>query len=186
MFVLLYNHIHNLCVSDTLLCIIDSVLVCMFESFLLLVQNLHQWSTTEIKFVSPAISRLYMNKVQLVPQEHFLLTALLTACFQWRLGPIKQDSVSWTSSYWYDRSTLNYCNKNPPDTPNIPIESLLMNPDLNAPLTYKLTLERKTVLAAEIPFLIRDQNKATTTYYSAHVFESRQKRSLSQRNWNWI
>ena len=81
-----------------------------------------------------------------------------------------------------DRSTLNYCNKNPPDTPNIPIESLLMNPDLNAPLTYKLTLERKTVLAAEIPFLIRDQNKATTTYYSAHVFESRQKRSLSQRN----
>ena len=102
MFVLLYNHIHNLCVSDTLLCIIDSVLVCMFESFLLLVQNLHQWSTTEIKFVSPAISRLYMNKVQLVPQEHFLLTALLTTCFQWRLGPIKQDSVSWTSSYWYE------------------------------------------------------------------------------------
>ena len=38
-------------------------------------------STTEIKFVSPAICRLYVNNVQSVPQEHFLLTALLTACF---------------------------------------------------------------------------------------------------------
>ena len=67
-----------------------------------------------------------------------------------------------------DRSTLNYCNKNPPDTLNIPFESLYMNPDLNALLTYKLTLERKAVLAAEISFLIRDRNKATTTYYLAH------------------
>ena len=33
-----------------------------------------------------------------VPEEHFLLTALLIACFRWRLSPIKQDSVSWSSS----------------------------------------------------------------------------------------
>ena len=68
-----------------------------------------------------------------------------------------------------DRSTLNYCNKNPPDTLNIPFESLYMNPDLNALLTYKLTLERKAVLAAEISFPIRDRNKVTTTA----LFESR-------------
>ena len=71
-----------------------------------------------------------------------------------------------------DRSTLNYCNKNPPDTLNIPFESLYMNPDLNALLTYKLTLERKAVLATKISFLIWDRNKATTTYSSAHFFES--------------
>ena len=62
-----------------------------------------------------------------------------------------------------DRSTLNYCKMNPPDTPNIPIESLYMNPDLNTLLTYKLTLERKAVLAAEFSFLIWDPKKATTT-----------------------
>lgn len=28
-----------------------------------------------------------------------------------------------------DRLTLNYCNKNPPDTPSIPIDSLNRNPD---------------------------------------------------------
>ena len=71
-----------------------------------------------------------------------------------------------------DRSTLNYCNKNPPDTLNIPFESLYMNPDLNALLTYKLTLERKAVLAAEISFLIRDRNKVTTTYYLAHFLKA--------------
>ena len=38
-------------------------------------------SSTEIKFVSPAICRLYVNNGQSVPQEHYLLTALLTACF---------------------------------------------------------------------------------------------------------
>ena len=51
------------------------------------------------------------------------------------------------------RSSLNYYNKNPPDTPNIPTESLSMNPDLNALLSFKLTLERKAVLAAQISFL---------------------------------
>ena len=75
-----------------------------------------------------------------------------------------------------DRSTLNYCNKNLPDTPNIPIESLYMNPDLNALLMYKLTLEQKAVLATEISFLMWDRNKATTTYYSARILESREKR----------
>ena len=85
-----------------------------------------------------------MNKVQSVPEEHFLLTALLTACFQWRLSPIKQDSISWTSSYWYELLSIgrhwiiNYCDKNPPDTSNIPTESLYMNPDLNALQTYNL------------------------------------------------
>ena len=63
-----------------------------------------------------------------------------------------------------DRSTLNYSKMNPPDTPNIPIESLFyMNPDWNTLLTYKLTLERKAVLAAEFSFPIWDPNKATTT-----------------------
>lgn len=57
-----------------------------------------------------------------------------------------QASVEWLS--------LNYCNKNLSDTPNIPIASLSMNPDLNALVTYKLTLERKAVLAAEISLLI--------------------------------
>ena len=47
-----------------------------------------------------------------------------------------------------ERFMLNYCNKNPPDTPNTPIESLYMNPDLNALLTYKLTVERKAVFAS--------------------------------------
>ena len=77
-----------------------------------------------------------------------------------------------------DRLTLNYCTKNPPDTPNIPIMnyctknlpdtsnipiiSLHMNPDLSALPKNKLTLERKAVLAAEIFFLIWDRNKATT------------------------
>ena len=75
-----------------------------------------------------------------------------------------------------DRSTRNYCNKSPPYTPNVPIESLYMNPDLNALLTYKLTLERKTVLAAEISFLVWDRNKATTICYSVHFFERRWKR----------
>ena len=75
-----------------------------------------------------------------------------------------------------DRSTLNYFNKSPPDTPNIPIESLYMNPDLNALLMYKLTLEQKAVLATEISFLMWDRNKATTTYYSARILESREKR----------
>ena len=51
-----------------------------------------------------------------------------------------------------DRSTPKCCNKTPPDTPNIPIESLYTNPDLNALLTYKLTLEREVVLAAEVSF----------------------------------
>ena len=50
----------------------------------------------------------------------------------------------------FDRSILNYCDKNLPETQNIPIKSLCMNPDLNALLTYKLTLERWVVLAAEI------------------------------------
>ena len=72
-----------------------------------------------------------------------------------------QASVEWLS--------LNYCNKNSYDTPNIPIASLSMNPDLNALVTYKLTLERKAVLAAEISLLIWDRNKATTTYYSTHL-----------------
>ena len=62
----------------------------------------------------------------------------------------------------FDRLTLNYCTKNPPDTSNIPIISLHMNPDLSALPKYKLTLERKAVLAAEIFFLIWDRNKATT------------------------
>ena len=69
-----------------------------------------------------------------------------------------------------DRLTLNYCTKNPPDTPNIPVMnyytknppdtsnipiiSLHMNPDLSALPKNKLTLERKAVLAAEIFFLI--------------------------------
>ena len=75
-----------------------------------------------------------------------------------------------------DRSTLNYFNKSPADTPNIPIESLYMNPDLNALLMYKLTLEQKAVLATEISFLMWDRNKATTTYYSARILESREKR----------
>ena len=57
---------------------------------------------------------------------------------------------------------MNYCTKNPPDTSNIPIISLHMNPDLSALPKYKLTLERKAVLAAEIFFLIWDRNKATT------------------------
>ena len=48
-----------------------------------------------------------------------------------------------------------------------------MNTDLKALLTFKLTVERKAVLAAEISFSIWDQNKATTTYYSAHFFWSR-------------
>ena len=61
---------------------------------------------------------------------------------------------------------------NPPDTSNVPIESLYMNPDLNAHLTYKLTLERKAVLAAEISFLIRDRNKANTNYYLAHFLKA--------------
>ena len=70
-----------------------------------------------------------------------------------------------------DRLTLNYRNKNPPKTPNITIESLSMNPDLNALLTYKLTLQRKAVLAAEISILVWDHNKATKTYSSAHFIE---------------
>ena len=49
---------------------------------------------------------------------------------------------------------MNYCTKNPPDTPNIPFISLHMNPDLSALPKNKLTLERKAVLAAEIFFLI--------------------------------
>ena len=49
---------------------------------------------------------------------------------------------------------MNYCTQNPPDTPNIPIISLHMNPDLSALPKNKLTLERKAVLAAEIFFLI--------------------------------
>ena len=53
-----------------------------------------------------------------------------------------------------DWLTLNYCTKNLPDTPNIYIESLYLNTDLNALLTFKLTLEQKAVLAAEISFLI--------------------------------
>ena len=77
-----------------------------------------------------------------------------------------------------DRLTLNYCTKNPPDTPNIPIMnyctknppdtlnipiiSLHMNPDLSALPKHKLTLERKAVLAAETFFLIWDRDKATT------------------------
>ena len=52
-----------------------------------------------------------------------------------------------------DRLTLNYCNKNPPDTPSIPIEPRNMNPDLN------VLLERKAVLAAEISFLVWDRKK---------------------------
>ena len=52
-----------------------------------------------------------------------------------------------------DRLTLNNCNKNPPDTPSIPIESVNMNPDLN------VLLERKAVLAAEISFLVWDRKK---------------------------
>ena len=67
----------------------------------------------------------------------------------------------------FDRLTLNYCDKNQPDTPNIHIEWLCVNPDLNALLTYKLTLERK---ATEISW---DRNKATTAYYPAHFFGSR-------------
>ena len=38
-----------------------------------------------------------------------------------------------------------------------------MNAELNALLTYKLTLKRKAVLATEISFLMWDRNKATTT-----------------------
>ena len=55
--------------------------------------------------------------------------------------------------------------KTPPDTPNIPIESLYMNSNLSALLTYKLTLERKAVLAAEflLPHMKSNQAKATTT-----------------------
>ena len=53
----------------------------------------------------------------------------------------------------FDRLTLNYCNKNPPDTPSIPIESVNMNPDLN------VLLARKAELAAEIFFLIWDRKK---------------------------
>ena len=41
---------------------------------------------------------------------------------------------------------------------------------------YKLTLEQKAVLATEISFLMWDRNKATTTYYSARILESREKR----------
>ena len=37
-----------------------------------------------------------------------------------------------------------------------------MNPDLSALLTYKLNLEQRVVLAAEISW---DRNKTTITYY---------------------
>ena len=50
-----------------------------------------------------------MNMVQSVPEEHFLLTALLSACFQWKLSPTKQDSVSWTTSYWYKLLSIALC-----------------------------------------------------------------------------
>ena len=60
----------------------------------------------------------------------------------------KANLYVWRASF--DRSILNYCDKNLPETQNIPIKSLCMNPDLNALLTYKLTLERRVVLAAEI------------------------------------
>ena len=133
-----------------------------------------------MKFVSPAISRSYMNKVQSGPEERFLPTAFFISMFPRKVGSnqagfsflelilLIRDSV--------DRSTLNYFNKSPPDTPNIPIESLYMNPDFNALLMYKLTLEQKAVLATEISFLMWDRNKATTTYYSARILESREKR----------
>ena len=49
-----------------------------------------------------------MNRDQSVPEEHFLLTALFTTCFQWRLRPIKQDLVSWTSSYWYKLQSIGW------------------------------------------------------------------------------
>ena len=39
---------------------------------------------------------------------------------------------------------------------------LYMNPDLSALLTYKLNLEQRVVLAAEISW---DRNKTTITYY---------------------
>ena len=70
-----------------------------------------------------------------------------------------------------DRSTLNYCNKNPPDTPNIPI----YEPRFERPPNVQVNHERKTVLAAEISFLVWDRNKATTIC-SAHFFERRWKR----------
>ena len=63
-----------------------------------------------------------------------------------------------------DRSTLNYCNKNPPDTPNIPIESLYMNPDLNALLTYKLTMSGKQYWPLKSP--------------SSYEIETRQRQSV--------
>ena len=99
-----------------------------------------------------------MNKVQSGPEERFLPTAFFISMFPRKVGSnqagfsfldlilLIRDSV--------DRSTLNYFNKSPPDTPNIPIESLYMNPDFNALLMYKLTLEQKAVLATEISFLM--------------------------------
>ena len=66
-----------------------------------------------------------------------------------------------------DRSTLNYCNKNLPDTPNIPIESLYMNPDLNALLTYKLTMSGKQYWPLKSP--------------SSYEIETRQRQSVIRR-----
>ena len=70
----------------------------------------------------------------------------------------------------FDRLIMNYCDKNQPDTLNISFKSLYMNPDLNSLLTYKLNLEQRVVLAAEISW---DRNKTTITYYSAHFLGSR-------------
>ena len=113
----------------------------------------------------PQLLKFNLPVLQSVQYEQGLIScwrALSSNSFVNSMFPTKEKSDQAVFSFLdlillmpasFHRLTLNYCNKNPPDTPSIPIEPRNMNPDLN------VLLERKAVLAAEIFFLIWDRKK---------------------------
>ena len=96
-----------------------------------------------------------------VPEEHFLLTALLIACFRWRLSPIKQILIKSS----VDRLTLDYCTKKPTWHSEysywIPLYELKFEcpPNVQVDLGAEGSIGRWNLL----PHMKSNQAKATTT-----------------------
>ena len=96
-----------------------------------------------------------------VPEEHFLLTALLIACFRWRLSPIKQILIKSS----VDRLILDYCTKNPTWHSEysywIPLYELKFEcpPNVQVDLGAEGSIGRWNLL----PHMKSNQAKATTT-----------------------
>ena len=126
----------------------------------ILVKYIFPWPYT-IPFITfticikAVVLRQWINSMPIATPSPFLPSnSFVYSMFPMKIRSNHQDSVSWTSSYGYEIPSIGRHWQEPRTRTHLTLRIIL---------TYKLTLERKAVLAAEISFLVWDRNKATTT-----------------------